>query len=115
MIVRGSGDGEIQNKLNFFREAFGDISISPYVNRIFVVLYKTHSVKIDRLVNQGVPRENINVWSMNGIEYYPKELVSGVFNCSIDDLNSIDFESGRIEFNGIIKTKKNSPKLSLMS
>lgn len=90
-IVRGGGDGEIQNKLNFFKEAFGDISTSPYRNRVFVVLDKINSVKIDRLVNQGLPRENINVWSMNGIEYYyPKELVSRTFNCSIDDLRSID-------------------------
>ena len=33
-VVRASGEGEVRNKLYFFKEAFGDLAASPYRNRV---------------------------------------------------------------------------------
>jgi hypothetical protein len=106
-IVRAGGDGEIQNKLNVLKETLGELNISPYRDRLFVILDKTHSLKIDRIVKQGVKETNIVVWPKNGIEYYyPDESVSAVFRCNNNELSKISFENDPIEYNGIRKTKK---------
>lgn len=106
-IVRAGGDGEVQNKLNVLKEAFGDISTNPYRDRLFVVLDRTHSLSLARLENQGVTKDNIIVWSQNGIEYfYPEELVTMAFRCDAGELATGNFQSDPIEFNGIRKSKK---------
>lgn len=106
-IVRAGGDGEVQNKLNVLREAFGDLTTSPYRDRLFVVLDKKHSLSAARIEKQGVPLDNITVWSKNGIEYfYPEELVATVFCCDAGELVKSNFESDPIEFNGVRKSKK---------
>ena len=106
-VVAGGGDGGIQNKLNFLREAFGEIADSPYHDRLFVVLDKTHSLKKDRLVNQGVAANNIFVWSENGIEYfYPVSLLAEAFRCDVSDVALISLESDPIVHNGIRFTKR---------
>ena len=79
-IVPAKGDGEVQNKLNVLREAFGDLSASPYRDRLFVVLDQKHSLKKSRGERQGVQGDNMVVWSENGIEYlYPEELIAIAF------------------------------------
>jgi len=106
-VVRGGGDGEIQKRLNFLKEAFGHLGSSPYHDRVFVILDKQHSVKTERIVKQGVPEKNITVWSMNGIEYfYPPDILSSIFFCSTDELDEINLENDPIIFNGITKSKK---------
>jgi hypothetical protein len=106
-VVRGGGDGEILKRLNFLKEAFGHLGSSPYYDRIFVILDEQHSVKLERITNQGVLEKNVTVWSMNGIEYfYPEKLLASVFCCSLDELKKIELENDPITFNGIIKSKK---------
>jgi len=106
-IVRAGGDGEMQNKLNVLKETFGELDISPYKDRLFVILDKKHSLKIDRIINRGVNKTNIIVWPKNGIEYYyPEELVAAVFRCNNDELPKISYENDPIEYNEIRKTKK---------
>ena len=105
-IVRAGGDGEVQNKLNVLREAFGDLATSPYRDRLFVALDKKHSLKKERIKKQGVPEEHIFVWSNNGIEYlYPQELLAAAFRCAPAELSRINLESDPIEFNGIRQSK----------
>ena len=106
-IVRTHGEGEVLKKLNFFREAFGDLATSPYQDRLFVVLDEKISVRIPRIEGQGVPKENIVLLTKNGIEYFfPHELVAAVFRCNVEDVRNWEFERDPIEFNGISKTKK---------
>jgi len=67
---------------------------------------------LPRIEKQGVPKENITVWSKNGIEYfYPEDLVAAVFHCEAVDLAKCDFESDPIEFNAIRKSKKELAQL----
>lgn len=111
-VVRGGGDGEIQKRINFLKEAFGQLGSSPYHNRVFVILDKQHSVKLERITKQGVPEKNITVWSMNGIEYfYPEKLLASVFCCDLDELKIIALENDPITFNGITKSKKELSQL----
>ena len=106
-IVRAGGDGGVQNKLNVLREVFGDLAISPYRDRLFVVLDQKHSLSAARIEKQGVSKGNITVWSKNGIEYYyPEDLVATAFCCDARELAKGSFESDPIEFNGIRKSKK---------
>ncbi len=111
-IVRAGGDGEVQNKLNVLREAFGDLATSPYRDRLFVVLDKIHSLSAVRIEKQGVPKGNITVWSKNGIEYlYPQDLVAAAFSCDVEELVKCNFENDPIEFNGIRKPKRELAQL----
>ena len=111
-VVRAGGDGEMQNKLNVLKEAFGDLPTSPYRDRLFVVLDKRHSVNSRRIENQGIPKESITVWSRNGIEhYYPQDLVAQVFRCDVAELSSSSLESDPIEINGIRKSKNDLAQL----
>ncbi len=106
-IIRVKGDGEVQNKLHILREAFGDLQLSPYHNRILIAIDQIHSLKTERIKNQGINEDNIFVWSQNGIEYfYPQELVAEGFRCSSNDVGNISLENDPIEYNGIRKTKK---------
>jgi hypothetical protein len=106
-IVRAGGDGEIQNKLSVLKEAFGDIATSPYRDRLFVILDKKHSLSAVRIENRGIIKDNITVWSHNGIEYlYPEDLVASVFRCGTGEIVKSNLESDPIVFNGIRKSKK---------
>ena len=106
-VIRAGGEGEIRSKLHTLRETFGDLSSSPYQNRLFVVLDSKNSLKRTRLEGMGVLRENIKVSAKNGIEYqYPIDLVAAAFRCDQADIQKIDLECDPIEFNGIRKSKK---------
>ena len=111
-VVRASGEGEVRSKLHFFKEAFGDLEASPYRNRLFVVLDKQISVKLPKIEQDGVLKENIIILSLNGIEYfYPPPLVAAAFRSSAEQVANWKFEADPIEFNGIRKTKKELAKL----
>lgn len=106
-IVRAGGEGEALKKLNFFKEAFGDLATSPYRDRLFVILDKQISVRVSRIESQGIPTNNIVLLTQNGIEYYyPEELVATAFRCTVEDVGKWKFESEPFDFNGIRKTKK---------
>ena len=106
-IVRAGGDGEIQNKVNVLKETFGELTTSPYRERIFVVLDAKNSASKGRLQNQGLNINQIRIWSQNGIEYlYPERILTTVFHCSIHELADLNRENDPISLNGIRKTKK---------
>jgi hypothetical protein len=111
-VVRAAGEGEVRSKLYFFREAFGDLAASPYRNRLFVVLDKQISVKLPKIEQDGVLKDNIIVLSKNGIEYfYPHPLVSAVFLSSAEQVATWKFEADPMESNGIRKSKKELAQL----
>ena len=81
--------------------------MSPYRDRLFVVLDKKHSLNKERIKKQGVKEEHIFVWSKNGIEYfYPQDLLASAFCCNLTELQSVNIESDPIEYNGLRKSKK---------
>ena len=111
-FVRSEGDGGIMSRLNVLKEAFGDLTASPYRDRLFVVLDQRHSQSAIRIETQGVPKQNLTVWEKNGIEYlYPPALVAGVFRCDVQELANANLETDPIEFNGFRKKKKELAQL----
>ncbi len=110
-VVRGGGDGGIQNRLEFLRQTFGDLRKCPYWDRIFVVFDKTTSLRQSQIEKMGVVKDNITMWSKNGIEYmYPPELVALAFSCDPMGLARINVESDPIEYQGNRFTKKELAK-----
>lgn len=106
-VVKAGGDGEILNKINVLKEAFGDIATGPYRDRLFAVLDARNSASKARLVGQGVHADHIRTWTKNGIEYlYPVAKVARVFRCTDVELSQIDREADPIVFNDIRKSKK---------
>ncbi|MEJ7594400.1 MAG: hypothetical protein WKF77_22935 [Planctomycetaceae bacterium] len=106
-IICAHGEGEVRSKINFFREAFGDVASSLYRGRLFVVFDQSISTRLGKIEGQGVLRDNIVVFSKNGIEqYYPSELVGAAFHCDAADVPGMDLESDPIEFNGHRHSKR---------
>jgi len=111
-VVRAYGDGGMLSKLNVLRETFGDLSASPYRDRLFVLIDSQHSVRVSRVESMGVKSENIVVAFENGIEYqYPKALVCEVFRCSVHEVAKINLEADLIEHNGLQRSKKELAQL----
>ncbi|MCQ3929146.1 MAG: hypothetical protein DPW16_01695 [Chloroflexi bacterium] len=102
-----SSSGDVKRKVAGLREAFGDLSKSPYRNRLFVVLDQVHQPGlVAELENMGIESENIIRWDRNGIEYvYPVSIMAELFSCTPNQLDQISIREDRIELNGIVKTK----------
>lgn len=105
-IVVSHGDGRIPEKVQTLSEGFGDLAMSPYRPRLFVVLDAKYNVKKSALERQGVFPDNIQVWTKNGIEwYYPKKLVAAAFKCSEAELDGVDLGREPITVKEISYTK----------
>jgi len=106
ITVIGAG-GDVKRKVAGLREAFGDLSKSPFRSRLFVVLDSVHQPGLSaELERMGVLSENIVTWSKNGIEYlYPANLVAAVYACSQDRVQELTILDDRVELNGISKSK----------
>ncbi|MGY0406713.1 hypothetical protein, partial [Pseudoalteromonas sp. SYSU M81241] len=63
------------------KNMFGDLNKSPYHNRILAIIDSVHQNGLkNKLINQGIPEENIVIWDKNGIEYYyPEEIMFKIF------------------------------------
>jgi hypothetical protein len=91
----------VLSKLHYFNESFGELSSSPYRERLFVLFDKNISTKINRVVSAGVKAENITLLSRNGIEYYyPCRIVCDAFRCDLDKFDEIQLANNIIEYNG---------------
>lgn len=111
-MVCAHGEGEVKTKVNFFREAFGDVASSLYRDRLFVVFDQRISTRLGRIEGQGVLPSNIIILSKNGIEnYYPPELLATAFHCDVTDVSVINLERDLIEFNGHRYSKKELAEL----
>jgi len=85
-IIAGHSDGRIKEILTVAKGLLADIEKSPYRDRIFVVLDSVHSTGlVNNLVAMGVMKENVIVWSKNGIEFcYPPSILDKIFGVGLD-------------------------------
>lgn len=81
-LIQANSDSRIKEIFYITKNLLGDIQKSPYRDRIFVVLDRIHGEGlVDQLEKMGLPRENIVIWSKNGIEYYyPASIMKSIFN-----------------------------------
>lgn len=98
----------VRGALHRLEQSVGDISKSPYQNRIFVVFDSTHSrTDPQHVIEKGIPTENVCIWSKNGIEYlYPPSLMSKIFGCTIEELKTLSIADDEVSLNGVHRRKK---------
>lgn len=80
-VILAGDDSRIAEVINMASSFFSDLQKSPYRDRIIPVLDSVHSKGlVDKIARQGIPKENIVVWSKNGLEhYYPSEILDVIF------------------------------------
>lgn len=102
-IIPANSDSRIREVFSITKGLFGDIQKSPYHGRVFAVIDSIHGVGlVQHLEKMGVPKDNIIVWSKNGIEYYyPPEIMKTIFQSSGDFAISGD----QITLNGLVYSK----------
>ena len=81
-IISANNDGRIKEIVNMAGNIFTDLQKSPYRTRIVVVLDRVHETGlVATLIKQGIPENNIIIWSKNGIEYqYPTEILDNIYS-----------------------------------
>jgi predicted ATPase len=106
-VVNAKGDGGIAEKLRTISDAFGNLQRSPYRDRIFVLLDKTHSVNKGEFEKRGVPIQHINVLNENGMEhYYPTDALARVFSCDAASVvGKMKISGNNVECNGLRLSK----------
>lgn len=102
-IISANGDSRISQIFSITKSLFGDIQKSPYKNRIFTIIDSVHGSGLpQQLESMGIPKENIVVWSKNGIEfYYPPEILAEIFHSR----GAITVSGDLISLNGLTYTK----------
>ena len=87
----------------FARQMLGDVSRSPYSQRIFAVLDFRHGHGLkDHLAQMGIKPEHIVVWDGNGIEYvYPRSVLEHRFG----QFSEIKINEDIVTINGHSVTK----------
>lgn len=102
-VVPANSDGRIKEILATAKSLFADLQRSPYRDRLFVVLDSVHNAALpDQLVAMGLPRENIIIWPLNGIEYfYPPCVIDTIYGQG----GVIQIEGDRVIKNGLSYSK----------
>lgn len=102
-IISANSDGEVKHVINTAKALLTDIQRSPYRDRIIVVLDSVHTTGlVSTLVGMGVSKENIIVWTENGIEYfYPPKIIDSLYGTG----ENIQIQGDVVSRNGISYTK----------
>ncbi|WP_353641377.1 hypothetical protein [Mesorhizobium sp. WSM2239] len=98
-VVHAGDDSRVKQMIYVASSFFADLQKSPYRDRIFPVLDSVHSRGlVEEIKRMGIPRENIVVWSMNGIEhYYPTSIIDGIYGAG----GALKITDDVVERNGI--------------
>lgn len=91
IVQHANGDGEVKRKIIDIKSTFGNLTKSPFGERLFVVLDSVHTKGLkDDLIRMGMKSESIIIWDKNGIEYvYPQKILQEIFSCSQEKLNEM--------------------------
>jgi hypothetical protein len=102
-VIAANSDSRIREVFSVTKSLFGDIQKSPYQNRIFAVIDSVHGTGLpQQLVKMGLPKENVIVWSKNGIEYYyPPMIMTDIFHSS----EEVCIDGDQISLNNLTYTK----------
>jgi hypothetical protein len=106
-IVVVSAEGDLKRRVRDFDAMIGGLASSPYKDRLFVVFDKVRNRdQEEEVAKMGASRDNIVVWSKNGIEYlYPLDAVSAAFGVSVSHHDQLVQNGDRFEVHGVVRTK----------
>ncbi len=107
-VVKSDGDGGTKNQLYVIKSTLGDLQMSPYRERIFILLDENHSVRVRDFTKHGVPSKNVVIFDENGIEmYYPQQILAEIFACNPQEvLSLLTVEDNKVRVRDIAMTKK---------
>jgi predicted ATPase len=93
VVVQDCG-GDIAKRLNYWSTTLGDIQISPYRHRTFVVVDSVKQTGLERVCkNIGLPSESLVEWKGNGIEFvYPTELLTKIFRTQVNSTDELEID-----------------------
>lgn len=102
-IVVQQCNGDIAQRISYWSSSLGDMQLSPYKDRTFVVYDSIKQSGIDRaLANAGLTKNSVVEWSGNGIEFvYPVDLLSSIFHYPISDTKEILISGDVVSVNEI--------------
>jgi hypothetical protein len=103
-VISCGSDSRIKEIVSIAKKMFGELSKSPYAERIFAVLDRTHAPRLAEELHQlGVVRENIVEWSVNGIEFlYPRAILVQHFG----EFGELEITDDLVRANGIETRKR---------
>ncbi len=106
IVVEACG-GDIAARLRYWSSSLGDMQVSPYRSRTFVVTDSIEQAGLERLSRTiGLPPQSMIRWQGNGIEYvYPSELVSNVYHAQSISAIDLTLERDALSY-GEISYKK---------
>jgi hypothetical protein len=102
VIVQASG-GDIAKRLSYWAETLGDMQLSPYRTRTFVVYDSVKQAGIERAcANAGLPNQSLIEWAGNGIEYlYPDEVLQRIYRSPRLTASELVIDGDEVSFNSI--------------
>lgn len=106
IVVQQCG-GDISKRLSYWISSLGDMQLSPYRNRTFIVSDSVKQSGLDRTISQaGLPKQSSIDWSGNGIEHvYPSDLLSQIYRITLNTTDDLSI-SGDIVSAGGLSYKK---------
>lgn len=106
-VVDSGGEGRTPDHVRRIGASLGNLMMSPYRDRIFVLLDAKHSAKAHDFTKYGIPPQNLIILQRNGIEYYyPASILSDVFSCGTDPYSQLQLHDNTVTVADITLTKK---------
>ena len=106
VIVQACG-GDIAKRISYWSDSIGDLQLSPYRSRTFVIFDSVKQPGIERAcARAGLPTGSMIVWAGNGIEYvYPDEVLQQIFRDPALKAANLKIDGDQVSHNGIIYKK----------
>ena len=95
--------GHIAARLNYWGSSLGDMQVSPYRLRTFVVYDSVKEAGLEKKCDQfGIPMEHRVEWTGNGIEYcYPLSVLSSIYKVNLLSHGELTISGDEVSCNGI--------------
>jgi predicted ATPase len=106
LVVQACG-GDIATRLRYWADSLGDMQLSPYRNRTFVIFDRIKQAGIERAcVQAGLPPQSMIEWNANGIEFlYPTEILGGIYRQPHLEIGSLTIDGDFVSVGGLTYKK----------
>jgi predicted ATPase len=102
IVIEACG-GNIAERLNYWGSSLGDMQISPYRLRTFIVYDRVKQAGLERVCDRlGVPAGHRVEWAGNGIEYvYPLQALSAIYKAQLSAHSELSIADDYVSFGEI--------------
>lgn len=104
VIIQACG-GDIAKRLSYWTQTLGDMQLSPYRARTFVVYDEVKQAGLERAC-AGLPDRSLIEWDKNGIEYlYPDDVLQRIFRSPKLIASELTIDGDAVSHNSITYKK----------